>query len=602
MNFLRNNLDNALSPYILQHKNNPIYWQEWSKDVLAYAQQQNKLVLVSIGYATCHWCHVMSYDTFNDQETSQFLNEQFVSISIDREIRPDIDLYMLSFALEFAGSGGWPLNVILTPDLKPFAAVTYMPAKSENPQLPPFLTILRKALLYYNEHRDDIKPYILQPLKIKSVQPETILTTIESQFDATYGGFGAVPKFPPHSTLLFLLSIFAQENVKSIYIMLKKTLDAMSLGGLHDHLQGGFFRYCMDQQWTFPHFEKMLYDQAWLLWSYSAGYKALKEDSYKKIIEKIIICLQTSFNNNGLYYAALDADTEGKEGATYLWTTEELKSLLTPQEFAEFSHVYSIHDVGPLQGFNHLIKSREVFLDTIENKLLKARNLRPQPAVDKLHLTSWNALTGIGLLMAYRHTQHEQALTLAQNLFTILCTKHIQNEILYHCSIDENLVQEGLLEDYATMLLFATYMHEEFGTHGAIMNMLETKLQTFYKDNAWFESLGTDFMPIPANPYDYALPTSSSIAELARTRAHILSFKSSSPLEFKEPLRCDFLNIAVLMANGGFHIIEAPEKVAWHNLPLNVIQRKGTTIKDYFGDSCKEYPSIDALINGLQSE
>lgn len=271
MNFQKNNLDKASSPYLQQHKKNPIYWQEWHPQVIDYAKQQNKLILVSVGYATCHWCHVMADDTFQDAATAKFINEHFVPIKVDREQRPDIDQYLMSYAVQTIGTGGWPLNVILTADLKPFAATTYLPSKEDTQMgLASFLQLLNKVVEFYDAHKENISSYVPPIVIAQPVQPQLVLNTIESQFDPVNGGFGLTPKFPPHATLLFLLTVFAQENAKSLYIMLKKTCEAMALGGLQDHLQGGFFRYCIDAQWTIPILKK-----CWLIKLFCFGIIAL---------------------------------------------------------------------------------------------------------------------------------------------------------------------------------------------------------------------------------------------------------------------------------------------------------------------------------------
>jgi len=383
--------------------------------------------------------------------------------------------------------------------------------------------------------------------------------------------------------------------------MLKKTLDAIALGGLHDHLQGGFFRYCIDQQWTVPHFEKMLYDQAWLLWSYSAAYKVLKEESYKKIADKLVDFLTTHFIADGLLYTAISSDVQNEEGASYLWTLDELKSILNPEEFIEFSRVYQLQAINNTQkNLYHLIKKREAFLDIIEQKLLKARNKRPQPLIDTKHLTSWNAITGIALLIAYRCTDNQTALLKAKQIFQLLTTKLMHDDAVFHSVINGTSQKEGFLEDYAAMLLFTTYMHEETGEHTQLMQKLLKKIQAFKHDDIWYESIGSDFVTIPANPFDYMLPTSSSIAQLALLRAQILNNQSMQAQPFKSPLQCDFLNISTLISNGIFNIIDTPQKIDWHHLPLNTIQRRGSTIKNYFGGESKEYQTIDALLNDLE--
>ncbi len=310
-NFKRNNLDKATSPYLLQHKDNPIHWQEWSKDVLEYARKKNKLLFVSVGYATCHWCHVMAQEAFSNKEIAGVLNEHFVSIKVDREQRPDIDHYLMAFMQETHGQGGWPLNVFLTPDVQPFFAATYMPAESRY-GLSRFLDVLHNVQEMYSSQKGDIQKY-LPPISQEEHHEEgQIIQSIKDHF--MNNTFGA--QFPPYNTLLFLLSYYEQKKDTEIKEIIEKILDVIATRGLHDHLQGGFYRYCVDAAWMIPHFEKMLYDQAMMLWVYSVAYKILRKPEYKTVVEKIRECLEETYAD-GLYYAAHDADTDHNEGDTY---------------------------------------------------------------------------------------------------------------------------------------------------------------------------------------------------------------------------------------------------------------------------------------------
>ncbi len=599
MNFQQNNLDKVTSPYLQQHKDNPIYWQEWSTEIIEYAKQHNKLILLSSGYATCHWCHVMAHDTFENQAIADFLNEHFVSIKIDREQRPDIDQYMISYSIQFHGISGWPLNVIFTPDFKPFAAVTYLAAEEKYGQ-PAFITFLQKAKEYYDAHKDKVQPFHLPSISAVDIHVDDLIDLIEKQSDELEGGFGHSPKFPPHATLLFLLHYFERTKKQSIYTTLKKTLDIMALRGLHDHLQGGFFRYCVDRAWTIPHFEKMLYDQALLLWVYSAAYKVLKHATYKTIAEKIITCLEETFEHDGLFWTGHDADIEGKEGSTYLWTKQELETILTPQEFSTFNTVYIISEKGNFEGKNHLIKTRSIMIPEVENKLLAIRKGRSQPFIDKKHITSWNALTGIALLMAYRYIGSKSALDKAHTVFNTLLHRHIIDNRVYHSSIEGNVQKQEFLEDYASMLLFATYIHEETGEHQDLLQSLNASLQTFYKDGTWYETQDNDFMAIPAQLLDHPIPSSISLAEYAMLRTQILLGKSFEPIEYKEPLRYDFFNLNAFVKNGHFHIIDTPHSINWDQLPINAIQRKGTIIQNCFNQACSSFDTIESLINSLK--
>src|SRR3989338_4098442 len=380
--FHQNNLIHSLSPYLQQHQNNPIHWQEWSKETLEYAKQNNKLLFVSVGYAACHWCHVMAAEAFEDKEIAEFLNQHFVSIKIDKEQRPDIDQYMMAFLIQQQGHGGWPLNVILTPDQKPMLAMTYVPITPKY-ELPGLLDILKDAIDLYARNMTSFEsfiPDIFSDTDATSLTSKELVQTIIYSFNNHTASFHPGPQFPPYNTLLFLLAYYEETKDIKVRNIIETILDTIALGGLHDHLQGGFYRYCVDEYWTTPHFEKMLYDQALLLWVFSIAYKLLKKEVYKEIAQNIIRCLEDTFEKDGLYFSGHDADTHHEEGITYLWTKKELEQCLSPEEYISFASVYMLEE--NFDGKIHLLKKDLSFLPEIERKLLLLRKKRQQPFVD----------------------------------------------------------------------------------------------------------------------------------------------------------------------------------------------------------------------------
>ncbi len=603
--YQHNNLDRAASPYLQQHKNNPIHWQEWKQPVLDYAKKHNKLLFVSSGYATCHWCHVMAAEAFSNKEIAAFLNAHFVAIKIDREQRPDIDQYMMSFLIVQQGHGGWPLNVIMTPDSKPFFACTYLPIYS-NHELSGFLEMLQFAKTLYEkkETKDFIQPFSLSVPEGSRVDEQDILATILSAFDEQYGGCGFDAKFPPHNTLLFLLHWYAHTKEEAVKTVLEKTLDTMAMRGLHDHLQGGFYRYCVDRAWTTPHFEKMLYDQALLLWVYAAAYKVFAKKEYKTLIEKIMQCLEETFEENGLFYSGHDADTDHEEGATSLWGKKELENVLTQEEYAQFMSLYDITDQGNFEGKNHLIKKQLLYLPAIEKKLLAIRKKRKQPFVDKKIITSWNALIGIGFIMASRFGCSENGLSKAETLFQKLLQKHYTKEKLTHTSLGTLLQKEGeFLEDYASVLLFTTYLYEEKPTIElkTLLEIFFQKVQTFKKSHSnWYENKTSDFVEIPAQTYDHPAPSSVSLAECALFRAKLFLEKEYEPAFYQQPLAHDFYNLMVFLQQEG-HLLSTPNKLPWSKVPLHCIQRQGIIIQDCFQQHCQEFTHTDELLSFLQT-
>ncbi|HKJ85050.1 MAG TPA: DUF255 domain-containing protein, partial [Spirochaetia bacterium] len=378
MTFSRNNLDHASSPYLRQHAENPVWWQEWNEETLEFARANDRILFVSVGYSTCHWCHVMARGAFSDPDSARVLNRRFLPIKIDREQRPDIDHYLMSFLVGTTGSGGWPLNAFLTPDGKPFFAMTYA---STEPRFntPAFSDILERVIEFYAEHRNEIAPFELNrdhsrvseptlaalnalttsggasspdelPVAMISDEDErealTRTADLERAYDRVHGGFGNSQKFPPHSPLLFLQYAHAAGISDEAATMVTGTLDAMMTRGLHDHLQGGFFRYTVDNDWTVPHFEKMLYDQALLLWNYSIASRLFDRAGYRETARGIIRSLEQTFRVGAGYASAHDADTDHREGATYIWKLEEIEQALTAEEFDAMLREFSLSADG----------------------------------------------------------------------------------------------------------------------------------------------------------------------------------------------------------------------------------------------------------------
>lgn len=595
IDFNRNNLDQATSPYLQQHKDTPLHWQEWSEEVIAYAKMNNKIIFVSVGYTTCHWCHVMANEAFSDQQVADFLNHHFVSIKVDREQRPDIDNYMMSFIQETRGQGGWPLNVFLTPDLKPFLAVTYVPLETRY-GLSGFLNLLNHIKENYDHHKREIKNYLPQIHKVEHLEEGQIIQIIRDHF--IDNGFAFAPQFPPHNTLLLLLSYYEKNKDKEIKEIVEKILEVIATRGLHDHLQGGFYRYCIDHSWTIPHFEKMLYDQAMLLWVYSLAYKILKKTEYKTVVEKIVECLEQTYANS-LYYSGHDADTDHQEGQTYLWSKEELQEQLTKLEYDTFIELYEIEK--NFEGGIHLIKKKNSFLPEIEQKLLRIRKQRKQPFSDQKYITSWNALTGIGLINAYRSLNDELLKAKAIVLFKNILATHYCQGVLHHSSYNGKLQEGEFLEDYAALLLFATYIYEETGEYKELIETLYLQLDRFW-NHQWIESVNTDFIKTPASTFDHPIPSSTSLGEMAKLRASIILGKEYPLVKYKQPLQHDFFNLMVFIKNGNWHLIHAPHRIEWKHLPANSMQIQDTKIQDCSEQKCREFKDVSELLAAINAK
>jgi uncharacterized protein len=435
---LRNHLADETSPYLLQHADNPVEWYPWGEAALRKAQQENKPILLSIGYSACHWCHVMAHESFEDEGTAALMNELFVNIKVDREERPDLDkIYQVAQQMLTHGSGGWPLTMFLTPQEQPFFGGTYFP-KEPRYGMPAFRDLLRRVAEYYREQGEEIAAQsrelhaalasMVPPPDLGAVLETQALAsaraTLERTFDGTFGGFSGAPKFP-HSTSIercmrqwYATSADTEPDLKALY-MASLTLTRMAEGGLYDQLGGGFARYSVDGAWMIPHFEKMLYDNGQLLCEYARAHLATGEALFAKVAhETADWVLRDMRSAAGSFYSSLDADSEGHEGKFYAWQRSEVQSLLTPREYSAFSARFGLDRSANFEGAWHLhtyaslddiagalgdsVQAVATLIEASRSKLLKARNLRVWPARDEKILCSWNALMIKGLGIASR--------------------------------------------------------------------------------------------------------------------------------------------------------------------------------------------------------
>jgi uncharacterized protein len=436
----RNRLAAETSPYLLQHADNPVDWYAWGKEALLAAKQQNKPILLSIGYSACHWCHVMAHESFEDPPTAAVMNQLFVNIKVDREERPDLDkIYQVAQQLITHGSGGWPLTMFLTPDEQaPFFGGTYF-AKQPRHGMPAFTDLLRRVAEYYHEHGAEIAQQNRQlKLALAALAPESApdgvamdasplreaRTALERSFDARFGGFSQAPKFPHPSSIERCLrqwhdtATSPSPDLKALY-MASLTLTRMAEGGICDQLGGGFSRYSVDAQWMIPHFEKMLYDNAQLLAEFSRAAVATGEALFARIAgETADWVLRDMRSPQGGFYSSLDADSEGHEGRFYAWTRAEVQALLAPQEYAAFSRRFGLDRSANFEGEWHLHTYESIesiaallgepmqavaeLIESARAKLLQVRERRVWPARDEKILTAWNALMIKGLAIAAR--------------------------------------------------------------------------------------------------------------------------------------------------------------------------------------------------------
>ena len=481
-----NRLIHSLSPYLLQHAHNPVDWYPWGDEAIKKAKDEEKPILLSIGYSTCYWCHVMEREVFENKNIADQMNEWFVNIKVDREENPELDeIYMIATQI-MTHHGGWPNNVFLTPELKPFFAGTYFPAKDNlSMHQPGFPTVIKKLHELWNSEKkriyqdaDKVSNHIIIALSNKD-QPansnipdnslvNTLLSYLKEHFDHRYGGFNNAPKFPQESHLLFLLDYYEKTQDEPILQMIEHTLHSIAKGGIHDHIGGGFHRYAVDRQWKIPHFEKMLYNQALLTLCFTKLHNFSTNPLYENIINKCLAFVTENFTDKtGLFYSALDAETDAVEGEFYVWDIKEVKESLTPDEFKKFKQYFTLEAIPKIKGQKHpegkVLCRIETFstIDTITDKLSKIRQKREKPALDNKVITAWNGLMIEAFALAGKclknTTYIEQAKKAADALFQHLYDK--KEKVLYRIWNKNQRYQPGYCEDYSFFIkgLLALY-------------------------------------------------------------------------------------------------------------------------------------------------
>jgi uncharacterized protein YyaL (SSP411 family) len=404
-----NRLAAETSPYLQQHADNPVDWYPWGEEALSRARREDRPILLSIGYAACHWCHVMAHESFEDPATAELMNRDFVNIKVDREERPDLDAIYMQAVVQFTqGHGGWPMTMFLTPDGRPFHGGTYFPPEARM-GLPAFRQVLEAVAFAYREQGDEIErlgtrmtEHLLETAALGSsgeaLREDMLpaaLAGMAAVFDPRWGGFGGAPKFPPPSAIEFMLRMWRRTGDAQALEMAARTLDGMALGGMYDVLGGGFARYSVDDRWLVPHFEKMLYDNAALAAAYLHGWVVTGDDRYRDVCERTLdFMLRELALPEGGFASALDADTEGEEGLTYVWTPEQLREALDPEAADAAIAYYGVTDAGNFEGATVLRPAGDVpsGLDRIRSRLLEIRDTRPQPARDDKAIACWNGL------------------------------------------------------------------------------------------------------------------------------------------------------------------------------------------------------------------
>lgn len=545
-----NRLANATSPYLLQHKSNPVHWYEWGDEALADAKRQNKPILLSVGYAACHWCHVMAHESFEDESTADVMNELFINIKVDREERPDIDQIYMSALHALGEQGGWPLTMFLTPDAEPFWGGTYFPKESRWGK-PSFRDALHAVHKTFHEDKDRIDSNT-QGL-IEAIKTEVLPTApidasllglagdrLLSLFDKEHGGIKGAPKFPQASVLDFLWRYglrSGNENAKAMYL---HTLRKICNGGIYDHLRGGIARYSVDHLWLVPHFEKMLYDNAQFIDNLVTAWLATGEELFRVRIEESVEWLLAEMRlPGGGFASSLDADSDGIEGKFYVWSHDEVMSVLGSEDGTYLARFYDIRPEGNWEDTNipHRLavptasQKDENRLARLKNRLLDHRSKRTRPGLDDKVLADWNGLMIAALSRAGRLVSRESWVKHAEEAYDFISAKMISNGRVAHAWRDYRTIKPGFHSDHANMMLAALalsesipskaghYIDQAIAIGAALIEHHEHESGGFYMtaDDA------TDLVIRPVSAIDEATPSGNSQAAEAFFRLYLLT-------------------------------------------------------------------------------
>lgn len=538
---MSNRLGEEKSPYLLQHKDNPVDWYPWGEEAFQKALSEDKPVFLSIGYSTCHWCHVMAHESFEDPEIARLL-DQYVCIKVDREERPDIDAVYMTVCQALNGSGGWPLTIFMTPEQKPFFAGTYFPPKGRYGQ-PGLTELLTQISMLWHTQREKllesgarIAAALRQNYDADAISPDTALLVsgarlLGQSFDHKWGGFGSAPKFPTPHNLLFLMRYYQAAHVPEALQIVETTLQAMSAGGIFDHIGGGFSRYSTDTAWLVPHFEKMLYDNALLIRAYLEAFQLTGKPCYAKTARRTINYILTELaDDDGGFYCGQDADSDGIEGKYYVFRPDEIFHILGAQDGAEFCRLYDITETGNFEGQSipNLIRKESGWPadDPRLKKLYEYRRKRTSLHLDNKILLSWNAWTIISLAkagMILDDRRYTDAAVRAQQFIRRKMTDAQDRLYLRYC--DGEAAHPGQLDDYAAYTLALTELYgATFDTaylKEAVLRASQmTELFADEKANGYYMTAHDSATLImrPKETYDGAIPSGNSAAEMALER------------------------------------------------------------------------------------
>jgi uncharacterized protein len=533
-----NSLISETSPYLLQHAHNPVDWYSWSEEALQIAREKDIPILLSIGYSSCHWCHVMERESFENEKIAKLMNENFICIKVDREERPDLDDIYMNAVQAMTGSGGWPMTVFLAPNLKPFYAGTYFPPMDIYGR-PGFVTVLLSISKFYREHKDKVKAHsdqivsVMQDMSEFKVSEESLSADVldflynqsVSIYDPDYGGFGNAPKFPQPTLLSFLMRYWKRKGESHALEMVDNSLKKMANGGIYDHLGGGFHRYSVDERWFAPHFEKMLYDNALLSKVYLEAYQITGNDLYRRVVEETLdYVIREMYRSDGGFYSAQDADSEGEEGKYYVWNLDEVKKILD-ENTDIFVRYYNLTAEGNFEHGKNILyiadsnQESSDILPECKNLLFEHREKRVKPGLDDKILTSWNALMISSMAFGYQVLGNEKYLDVACKTADFILSELSKDGKLLRTYRNGIGKLNAYAEDYAFFINALIDLYE--ATFDVKWLKEGVRLNSIFISEFWDDEKGGFFytgksheslIVRPKSFHDGAIPSANSIA------------------------------------------------------------------------------------------
>lgn len=575
---MANLLNRSTSPYLRQHADNPVHWREWTPEALADAAARDVPIMLSIGYAACHWCHVMAHESFEDREVAALANANFVCIKVDREERPDLDAVYMNATVALTGQGGWPMTCFLTPDGRPFFCGTYYPK-------PNFMQLLTAVAETWRGRRDEVEKasdQITTELRKMAgglpgggppVAPDLCdhaVAAVLADEDARHGGFGGAPKFPPSALLEGLLRHYERTGSSTALTAVERTCEAMARGGIYDQLSGGFARYSVDPYWVVPHFEKMLYDNALLLRAYAHLARRTESVLGRRIASETADFMIAELGDLDMFTSSLDADAAGREGSTYVWTPAELRDVLGDDDGTWAAAVFAVTDEGTFEHGASVLQlpadpDDPVRFETIRAALLTARRARPQPARDDKVVTAWNGFAITALAEASVALQRPELLDAASRCARRLVDLHIVDGRLRRASLGGAVgASAGILEDHAALATALLTLYQQTGAWlPEARHLLDVALDHFAdpaQPGRWFDTAddAETLMVRPADPIDGATPAGASlIAEALQQAAYLTG--SSRYAEAAQAALSTAVPILARAARSGGHWLAVAE-------------------------------------------